>query len=398
MRALLILPLVVVAWSALSPAAVRADPVPSTVTVFCIRITDVREIAANTFQFEVEFLNWTDTGAEGAIIALSGPNPGGVSLTTGSIDPNGRPLITEDVNLDTFTTKPPDASDLEDIDGDGILDPLEDNGVVDSGFEDNANGRLDNDPMPGNLNPTNDWTVTKVANDAVKYEKLVAGTAISNLDLLAAADPRKLISGYNNGAGPTTIDGSGNVSPVEAIDDGSNVLDGFTFTVNNLDDGDIFQLNWFLLDSAGDPIGTATSGNQMGFGVLNLARADNGVMPPAIFAGNAGFEQNSRDFFDSTYVVPGGAEFGVEFGPGLTAEFVDPAANQIGAKVNARVLGVSGIAEELPDAAANDAPLQTADSSTISLTVLVAAIAGAVLVSSVTLGGVAWFTRRRWMR
>ena len=56
---------------------------------------------------------------------------------------------------------------------------------------------------------------------------------------------------------------------------------------------------------------------------------------------------------------------------------------------------VGGIAE-LPEIAR--APLETDGSSGVGAGVLAGAIAGAVLVGGVTLGGAAWYARRRWLR
>ena len=199
-------------------------------------------------------------------------------------------------------------------------------------------------------------------------------------DLIGAgstAAANALIPGF---PGTTAIDGSGNVTPSEAIDDGSNVLDGFTVTVDNLDAGDTFQLNWFLL-SGGSEIGTTAGGNGFGFGVINIARVDGGPIPGPIYpgSGNTGFNQESRDFFDSVYIVPPSAQFALEFGAAFTAPFVPED-------------GVGGIAE-LPAVAGQ--PLEVSDSSGPGAGVMAGAIASAVVVGSVTLGGAALYVRRR---
>ncbi|MDY6805861.1 MAG: PKD domain-containing protein [Cyanobacteriota bacterium] len=56
------------------------------------------------------------------------------------------------------------------------------------------------------------------------------------------------------------------------LDDRSNVLDGFIFAVDDIDEKEILGLNWFLLDENGDPLGTAAGGNKYGFGMLDLLR------------------------------------------------------------------------------------------------------------------------------
>lgn len=362
-----------------------ADPFPPPTPglvlprVFCFRITDIRSDPLDTdrFTFEFEVLNWTNISTDGMRLALAAPNAGNVSITGAGIDANGRPLVVEDVNGDTITTDPPDSSDLEDIDGDGILDALEDNGVVDGGFSDNANGRLDNDPIPGNLNPANDWSVASQTALSVTW---TGGTPVPSKDLLGAgstAAANALIPGF---PGTTAIDGAGTVSPAEAIDNDINVLDGFTLTVDNFDAGDTFQLNWFLL-SGGSEIGTMTGGNGYGFGVLNIARVDGGPLPGPVYAGNTGFTQDTRDFFDSVYIVPPNAQFALEFGAAFTAStFIPP--------------GVGGILER-PDPA--ELPLEAPEASRPNVSV-VASISGGLAMGAVALGGAAWYARRRRLR
>jgi hypothetical protein len=51
------------------------------------------------------------------------------------------------------------------------------------------------------------------------------------------------------------------VADPETVDDGNNVLDGFTFEVDGFDEGDVITFNWELLDSDGQRIGSPGSGN-----------------------------------------------------------------------------------------------------------------------------------------
>ena len=142
----------------------------------------------------------------------------------------------------------------------------------------------------------------------------------------------------------TTVDINGNISPVQAIDDGNNARDGFTFTVDGFDSGETFSVNWFLtrsdFEGGSIPIGSTLGGNAFGFGVINFARADDGNFPGPIFEGNTGFQQTPLEFFGGVQVVPDPAEWAVEFGAGITAKFVTSGDN-IGGPPN--VLPLSSI-------------------------------------------------------
>lgn len=354
-KALALFPMVILLGSSLlfNPIPLMADPPPEpppgTILpkVFCFKITDIREVKGdpegNKFTFEFEVLNWSNDAAGDVHLSLAMPDTSGVRFTSAGVDSNGRPLVPVDTDGNGMIN----AADNEDDNGNGLLNPGEDN---------NGNGRLDNDPMPGNLPTLNNWIVVEQTSTNVLWTVPDPFNAdlddIAFLDLIGGAGgeggtlgANELIPGFPpDPPGTTTIDALGNVSPLEAIDNGNNVLDGFTFTVDNLDGGDVFQLNWFLSSSGfgpsedpfGSPIGTSFGGNNYGFGVIIISRANiAGGFGGPVYIGNAGVQQTQLEFFDSVYIVPDPAVMAAEFGAGLTAEFVDPNDNTLGAGINA---------------------------------------------------------------
>lgn len=319
------------------PSRGHADPVPpeSNIRVFCFRITDIQRVAGDPgndrFRFEFEVLNWTHEQAFSVYIAqnvatglvVGDPAPFFAGAT---LDPNGRPLTPLDVNGDGTIN----AADLEDANGNGLLDPGEDI---------NGNGRLDNDPIPGNVNPPNNWTVASSSATAIKWS---AGTPVPSVDLLdfdflgtgplQPGDPEISFMQFANLSDPNSV-------VIETIDDGPNVQDGFVLIVDDLDPGEIVSFNWFLLDQFGNIIGANTEvSNPYGFGAVSLTSLAGPVPPSPVFAGNTGFSQSPLMFFDSVYIVPNPAAFAAEFGAGLIAPFSDPNDNIVGAFVNAQVL------------------------------------------------------------
>ncbi len=341
-------------------------PIPGTVLprVSSFRITDIRidksDPELNKFHFEFEILNWSDVNAGGLELSLAQPTPRDVVLTAspfGGVDMDGRPLFLEDTNGDRVI----DAADNEDANGNGILD---------AGEDQNDNSRLDNDPIPGNVGFPNGWTQvsqtrTKVVWSAPQFSPgTLGGVPFINLigaagfcDGLGAPDfANSCVPGVD--AGTARVDVDGNVTPAEAIDDGDNVQDGFVMTIDGFDPGESVNLNWFLT-GAGDigeaslvspecrlstrgglapgiPIGTSFEGNEYGFGVITLFRVDDGPLGGPVFQGNAGVSQEGgTEFFDSVYNVPDSAGMATEFSAGLTAKFVNPADNTLGAPVNA---------------------------------------------------------------
>ena len=361
------------------PVPIFADPIPNdplnpnTVLpkVFCIRITDIRADNAdpenNKFTFEFEVLNWSDSFASDVHFSLAGPDTSGVIFMGAGIDEDGRPLIPWPVGGPFVPA--------EDTNGDGILDPGEDI---------NGDGRLTNDPLPGSFT-SNNWVVegsslsdTNIVWEAAfsegEFESLsiiplayagMSGGEISPLNILGSTGTQASVNDLllDNIPSIDSIDAAGNVFPMEAIDDGFNALDGFTFTVDNFDDGDTFQINWFLSEF-GDPIGTSGNGNQYGFGIINLARSDGGGFPGPVFTANTGFGQSQLEFYDSIYntesaivvvgfemptIIPlayaggiGQPGFSVEFGAGITAKFLESDDNVFDAEINAMVNQVGG--------------------------------------------------------
>jgi len=288
------------------PMQIMADPPPIPPgpvlpIVFCVRITDISmsqsDPDGDKFTFEFEMMNWSDVEADGLELSLAQPVSGGVFISAASVDVNGRPLIPLDVDGDGFVTDPAGTEDLEDLNNNGILDDGEDL---------NNSGRLDNDKPPGNLATNNTWTVSSSTSTQVVW----AGAAIPNRDLLGATTTNaanQLIPHFPpDAAGPlgvTSVDGNGVVTPQEAIDDGENVLDGFSVELDDFDEGDTVTLNWILTND-GNPIGTPSSGNGYGFGVINLARSVTpGTLPGVLFLPNSGFTQSQTVFYDNVFTI-----------------------------------------------------------------------------------------------
>ncbi len=317
----------------------KADPVPRPPNpevklppVFCFRFTDIKAVKGDDdkFQFSFEVLNWTDTPAGGVYIALNEGNGSSIKVDSvpvfadAAVDPNGRPIGTGD----------------------------------------------DGNPT-GNLNTPNDWNVTDKSKTAIEWS---AGSAIPNSNLLGAkstAEACGLVPGCelqeDDQIAPPgkwqnicrvwgTCDSNPDpvVADMETVDDGLNVLDGFTVTIDDFDEGEIVSFNWFLQDENGDPIGTSGRGNEYGFGTVNLYRQpiDEDIDPGSLFAGNSGFGTSNTLFYDGvnrvTETINIGpslmpftasepdtiALFSAEFGPGTTANFINPTDNKFDAPVN----------------------------------------------------------------
>jgi hypothetical protein len=288
-----------------------ADPVlRPTIPVMCVRITDIREVKGDLgrdrFRIEFESLNWSSTPAYGIDLArntgthnTSGATP---FFRAASIDSNGRPLATIDTN------------------GDHVINALDDeddnaNGILDAGEDNNADGRLDNDPMPGNVNAPNDWHVAGRTPTAISFR---GGTPISKIDLLGSQEivPGNPIIGFYQLADP------------ETYDNGPNVRDGFVIDVDDFDVGEILSANWFLTKANGMTNAAGRKRNGFSLGTMSIARTDGGAVPAPLFAGNTGFTQSQTVFFDGVSVVPDPAVFVGEYGPTLIAPFSNPADNK----------------------------------------------------------------------
>jgi hypothetical protein len=351
----------------LARTAVVADPIapppPDTpkCNVFCFRVTDIRADtpAADNEKFHIEFevLNWADAFAGGLELAVAKPSSknarfsqsfGNFPELANGIDLDGRPLRLEDTNGDG------------NIDGDDNEDDNQ-NGMLDAGEDQNDNLRLDNDPMPGNLNRPNAWTVKSRTATKMVWES-PTGVALPYINLLAG-DCTLCIKSLPSTTGTITVNDNGDVSPLEAVDNGDNVQDGFVMTIDGLAVGKTIHLNWFLMGADSDvgdvtlppfgphcrnarvsdanvprsePIGVSGQGNAYGFGLITLTRVDDRPFPPPVFPGNTGLQQSAREFFGGVFNAhEGPAMFAMEFGAGITARFENPADNTNNAKANA---------------------------------------------------------------
>ena len=102
----------------------------------------------------------------------------------------------------------------------------------------------------------------------------------------------------------------------ETVDNGPNVLDGFTLTIDDFKPGDAIAYEWNLTNG-GNPI----DNNAFGFGVLSLTRSFEGfsgasegfsTFPDPLFPFNTGFRQSQLEFFDTVYQVSDTTQFAVE--------------------------------------------------------------------------------------
>jgi hypothetical protein len=303
---------------------VGADPpVDPTCRVYCARVTDIRaHPTPNKFSFEFEVLNWSDVFVGGVLLVLAEDTSAGVSFARenyynlNGVDVDGRPIQLEDVNGDSII----DTSDLEDANSDGMLEAGEDR---------NGNNRLDNDPIPGNLNRANDWTLIDQTATRMEWRH---GSPIPFINLLTAGPYpgcARCIEALPRPPKAVVHPVTGEVSPLEAIDNGDNVQDGFVMTVRGLEVGKTIHINWFLLGAGdatfpeedqppeqtcrsprpeivpvGEPIGFAGFGNAMGFGVITITRVDGIPRPGPVFVGNIGVRQTGVEFFDNVFYVP----------------------------------------------------------------------------------------------
>lgn len=304
-----------------------------------IRVTDIGAVNGqpNRFRIMFEVINWTNQDAYGLSVSLNvattflptaaGATPK-VKFVNAVAAKTGRPLAPVDVtgdgliNLSLPASNP--QSDLEDVNSNGILNPGEDK---------NGNGRLDNDPIPGNVMPIqgNDWSVAGVTETNARW---TAGTPLPKRDLLAATT-RASICSLIPGCALTA--GQPKIANAETVDDGPNVLDGFVLEVSDWEEGETLSFNWFLMGPT-LPIGNASGGSPYAFGVLSLARLPYGYpapYPDVWYAGTKGFEQNTTLFFDHVYLLSSaGAAFAIDIGRALTLNFLNASDAPNGSGVN----------------------------------------------------------------
>ncbi len=338
--------------------AALADPPPAPPPqtllppVFCFRFTDIKAVEddpeGDKFQLAFEVLNWSNQPAAGVRIALTeGTNSfvteGGAATFAGAgVDGNGRP-------------NGPDA-----------------------------------DPLPGNQLFTNGGQVVESTETAIQWDAVqldlntLTSGPIPNRDLLGVGERNTpgacaLVPGCQVVGNSNPFFGSPLVADWETIDNGNNVLDGFVITVDDMDEGEVISFNWNLLGVDGNPIGMPGTGNEYGFGAVNIARIPINEDPNSdfrIFERNTGVENTSRLFaensrlvteyspvdYDTTTSGAGGfnatnaiatqtiasteadepiALFAAEFGAGITGAFLNPADNIFGSRVNAQLVDYS---------------------------------------------------------
>jgi len=330
---------------AMAPAVADPPPITDLSALFCLRITDVEQVGSDDYDITFEILNWSDTEAVGLSVAMADPlvgapgsQPGGAFISGISVKAEGRGPIGGRIDV---------ASSSNIARGDGGFEPQ----VHHSG-----RGRAD---APGLLN---DWVTDGNTTTAAAWTG-AGGTAVPNRDMIAAFNSgglpaaQAIVPGFGfDQVFDSAIDGGPgpyfNGSPNEAgepIPLGSgNVLDGFVLSVSDLDFSELFAVNWFLLDAAGNPIGTPDSGNTYGFGMINLTADFNIIAESSIaaggaggrdlldpvFYGNTGFSQDGSVGVSEAFDFFNGGNIYVELAGGLTAPFLNPADNIYGVTPN----------------------------------------------------------------
>jgi hypothetical protein len=274
--------------------SVKADPPPEPMLpdLFCFRITDIAQVKSDltgkTFDFEFEVLNWGKQPAYGVSIALDVQS--GLAFSGGGTDPLGRKLV-----LPPSEQPPP---------GNMSMSALY--------------------PTPTYVAPGNSWAVSVDTATAIQWQGTPGpNPAIANFPVTPLFQPSWLSTDQFPGE-----------DPLERIDDGFNVMDGFTFRVEDFDPGDQLSFNWFLLDDMGNPFPIlGPNKDNFGFGALNLARVEGVGAVDFLFVENTGYLQSLKEFapFDSTLPagvlvnqVPDPATFATEFVGGKIADFQNP--------------------------------------------------------------------------
>ncbi len=317
--------------------------------VFCFRFTDIKAVEddreGDKFQLAFEVLNWSNQPAAGVRIAL---NEGTNSFVTDGIAPS--------------------------FAGAGV----------------DGNGRPngpDADPLPGNQLFTNGGQVVESTETAIEWDatqlnlNTLTSGPIPNRDLLGVRRRNTpgacaLVPGCQVVGHPNPFFGTPQVADWETIDNGNNVLDGFVITVDDFDEQEVISFNWTLLGVDENPIGMPGTGNEYGFGAVNIARIPINEDPDSnfrIFERNTGVENTNRLFaqdsyrvtefspedYDTTIAGAGGfaatnavatettastggdeliALFAAEFGAGITGAFLNPDDNIFNSPVNAQLV------------------------------------------------------------
>ena len=342
----------------MAPAAADPPVIQPTILppVFCFRFTDITAVqddeGNDKFQVSFEVLNWTDQPVSGVRIALND----GTTQVIDAID-----------NTPSFA-------------GAGI----------------DRNGRAigaDSDPLPGNMAFNNRGDLLESTSTAIEWSAVQQNRdtfeegPIPFRDLLTFRD-RVPVNGSPSACalvpGCRVVGNTPIIDDQETIDNGENVLDGFVFTIDDLDETEGISFNWNLLDADGNAIGMPGVGNEMGFGTVNLFRLavdENGELEEEfsnarIFPENTGLRQTTNVFADESYrvtafgpdegfdkLMPRGmavdgpaleenwsslhsaedsggvlAMFAAEFGAGLTINWLNADDNTLGSSTNTTAL------------------------------------------------------------
>ena len=359
-------------FAAVRPDVVRADPPvhppPCNVrlgALFCYSVTQTQGEVLNPkkFSVELEVLNWTSKDAYGVefSIANAGTQVGGLPFISDAyVDSNGRPFGAPSI---------PPAGNLA----------ITNNFVVTSRTPTQVKFGVPFPPTPGFQIAHRTFTGTRGGVPGFTFDGLLDpdfASPTTQAECIAALT-NMIPTGTNFGGSPPLI----GPASVLAIDDGSNVRDGFVIIIDDWDAGEEIALNWRLVDLASNDIGYhngATGqvvGDEFGFGVINFVRLSSPA-PSPLFNLNTGYDppDSTNSNIDSpafwaedesggvdSYPVnpipaglPGqGTYFAIELAARSTGPFRDPSnsAGQFGGVAITR--GTNLVANRVPAAVPN---------------------------------------------
>ena len=246
----------------LAPAPAGADPPasppPCNVTLdplFCIRVTDFERVpedgaleTSNRWRIMFEYLNWTGKDAYGLVMTVNnGSTKGAMGMAPFfadiSVDSNGTPF------------------------GPAPLDGVS--------------------PLTGNQDVVNTWVPINLSPSMACFFwngglPLKHPSALGFDGLLdpsfASTSQGTCLQALNQMIPMSQIQGAHiQINDHETVDDGTNVLDGFVIEVDELDVGEQFSFDWFLIELDGSLIGMPTppggpvgTSDDFGFGTFNL--------------------------------------------------------------------------------------------------------------------------------
>ena len=332
-----------------APMPPDEDTIPG--SVFCCRITDIDRVdlddgtPKDDFVIMQEYLNWTTEPVDGIQVRT---NVG-----------TGFGVVRED---------PPDIVGLG-IDRDGRGGPIGGQEIDAGGRGDTTGQGTADDPAIhsgfGRTGALNNWTPDR-SDGRVDYRAERSDAAsIPNRDLLGTTEPARLVPsrtapyepGDEDALGDSAVDGGpGTFAPGDTggdIDVG-NVMDGFTMTVQDFDEGEVLSINWAMLTgrtSSGEIPSVVTQNGErhpFGFGTWSIARGNDSLPTFSVFTTSSGFSATNSNFAmapDGNLVnqTPNPAIFASEVELAQTARFLDPSDNTLDLPVTTRRVDATSV-------------------------------------------------------